>query len=96
MSNQEVDKPYDSAFQLYICDFFPETGEIRNNWKKVTGPDLPNNMIDGHIDFIDGSYYLWYKDENTKMLKLAVSDDYLSGYKSYETDLHTNPLISYE
>lgn len=96
MSNELKTSQYDTAFQSYISDFNPETGSIKSDWHRVTGPDLPDNMIDSHIDYHDGQYYLWFKDENRKELKLATSNNYQSGYKIKETKIQPNNVLSYE
>lgn len=77
-----------NKFQLYISDFNPLTGTIINNWKRITGINMPKNMIDGHIDYENGEYYLWFKDEDTKKLKLAKSDELKSNYNV--TDINAN------
>lgn len=70
-----------NKFHLYYSSFNKQNGEIKNNWKLIEGNDFPNNMIDGHIDFKNGHYYLWYKDENTKTLNVATSIYFNKGYK---------------
>lgn len=72
---------HSSKFQLYTADF--KYGQIQNNWKKVSGNSFPDNMIDGHVDVINGKYYLWYKNENTKRLMCKISNNFSRGYRQY-------------
>lgn len=70
-----------NKFQLYVSDF--KNGQIKNNWKKLSGVAFPDNMIDGHIDLINEKYYLWFKNENTKQLIGAYSDQSNSKFISF-------------
>lgn len=71
-------------FQLYVSDFNKENGHILNNWKSITGTNLPNNMIDGNLTYHNGKYVLFYKNEDVETNKLtrATADNYLGPYKS--------------
>lgn len=96
MSNQEYGHDISSALNTYICNFDPETGIIDNEWQQITGPGIPENSLDAHIDYIDGNYYLWYKENFSKTLHLTISNNLFGGYESYESNVHEDSLISYE
>ena len=52
------------------------------NWSspvKCTG-NLPHNIIDASLVKKDGKYYLFYKNENTKYIEYAVSNDGVTNY----------------
>jgi hypothetical protein len=52
---------------------------------QITGTSLPNNMIDPCLVKKDTTYYLFFKNENTKYIEVASSSSPFSGY----TMLHT-------
>ena len=73
--------PYnDTGFQIY--EVHP-TNAGYTTWSTpvaVSGSGLPNNMIDPFIVKVGSTYYLWYKNENTKYIKVASSSSLTSGY----------------
>lgn len=47
----------------------------------LTGAGFSGNaMIDGDLDFHNGTYYLWYKNDTTKYIELASSSAPFTGY----------------
>lgn len=78
--------PDDTGFQLYISDFDIKSG-IENNWRKLKGTKLSDNMLDPHMTYTDGEYRLWYKDESTKELHLVSSSNL---YDNFNAEINQN------
>ncbi|MCP0887601.1 hypothetical protein LB941_09685 [Ligilactobacillus sp. WILCCON 0076] len=86
------------SFQLYVSDFNEKTGHIKNNWKVITGKNLPTNMIDGNLTYSHGKYILFYKNEDvtTNKLTIATSNNYLGPYKSTSLNVDLGSYVSAE
>lgn len=76
-------------FQLYISSFNPQTGEIANDWRQITLGNAPNNAIDANIQYANGKYILFYKNEDlaTNKIAMATSDNLFGPYDSKQQNI---------
>lgn len=76
-------------FQLYISNFDPQTGEVANDWQKIVLSNAPNNAIDANIQYANGKYILFYKNEDlaTNKIAMATSDNLLGPYDSKQQNI---------
>lgn len=69
----------DAVFRPYICKYNPLTHSV-DGLTEITGTNLPPDIIDAHIYKKDEKYYMIYKNEDTKLIEIAVSTQLTSGY----------------
>src|SRR3972149_6064266 len=85
----------DSVHLLVACGHYPshqiyETHPTNSEWTtwsnlvEITGTGLPADMIDAFLVKVDGTYNLFYKDDDTDYICLATSTSLTSGY----TEIH--------
>lgn len=76
-------------FQLYISSFNPQTGEIANDWRQITLSNAPDNAIDANIQYANGKYILFYKNEDlaTNKIAMATSDNLFGPYDSEQQNI---------
>lgn len=74
-------------FQSYIVDYNYNNHSI-SNLIQITGSNLPTNIIDSHIENINGTYYLFYKNEDTKYIEIAKSSSLTSNYHVFKFGNH--------
>lgn len=68
------------SFRIYMTDFDPDTVTAGTNWTEVTRSNLAGNTIDPHMFIWNNQYKLLTKDEDTKQLNLATSNQYYDGF----------------
>ncbi|MCB7178147.1 glycoside hydrolase family protein [Lactiplantibacillus plantarum] len=77
--------PKEGYFRVYVSDFDSSTGKITGNWVKVTGRKIDDEttggIIDPHMQYLNGEYYLWCTKRTQTDLLLLKSKNYLSGFK---------------
>ena len=64
----------------YLNDDFTGVGEIKTLYKPTSGKDA----IDGDIVYVNGTYYMYYKDENEKNICYVTSKTLTGPYEEYE------------
>ncbi len=64
-------------FNSYIAEYLPETNSIEE-YKMIEG--LPDNIVDSRIYNVDNNYYLFYKNESTKYIEIAKSNNIYGPY----------------
>lgn len=67
-----VCKKGDSHHQLVITTF--HNGLIGKHWNEIKG-NLPSNVIDPNIQYYNGQYYLFCKNEKSKELLMGTSNN---------------------
>lgn len=72
--------------QLYLTTF--ENGVIGKKWTQLTG-DFPKNVIDPHIQYAYGKYYLFFKDESKQKLMVGESNNLEGPYTTRKINVHT-------
>jgi hypothetical protein len=74
-----------SGFQLY--EMHP-TNQGYTTWSspvQITGTSLPTNQIDPFCIKVSGTYYIWYKNQQTGYIEVMSSSSLTSGYTTLRT-----------
>lgn len=73
----------DEVFSSYIVKYYPDSHSI-DNPVKIEG--LARNVIDTEIYSVNDQYYLFYKNEDTKYIEMATSQNICGPYNRVKTD----------
>lgn len=86
-------KKGDNYHHLIISSF--KNGHVNSKWKRLTG-NIPQNVIDPDIQYANGQYYLFCKNENTRKLMMGVSQNVDGPYKMEKIKLSSSKFSSVE
>lgn len=79
--------------QIMITSF--NNGKIGKNWVEITG-NLPINTIDPNLQYANGQYYLFCKNENTRKLVMGTSNNLTGPYKMERVQFDSSKYGSIE
>lgn len=65
--------------QLYLTTF--QNATVGRKWDKLIG-DFPQNVIDPHLQKVNRTYYLFFKDETKQKIMMGTSKNVLGPYKT--------------
>lgn len=83
----------DTKHHLAITTF--DKGKIGKNWTPLTG-NFPDNVIDPNIQYANGKYYLFCKNENVRKLVMGSSDNIDGPYQMTAINTGSNNFESLE
>lgn len=97
MCAERVYSPHGTQFAIYTTNFDQNNGQVGDKWTKITGSAIPKNALDPNMSYINGKYYLWYKNEDTKTLHLVTSNNYTSDFNlEAKNNLQNHQFYAYE
>ena len=72
-----------------------KNGNIGKKWTRLTG-NLPSNAIDPDIQYANGKYYLFCKNERVRKLVIGTSDEVTGPYKINQVKFNSSKYGSIE
>ena len=76
----------DQTFNLYVVDFDPDSGRVKDGTKQPVNVDcVQGSPIDPNVNIINGQYYLWVREKPLE-LQLYRANELLGPYEPIATN----------